>query len=115
VAQCGGAGNLASVITVLAGIGDGWTGPRTYPTPDETRARLETAGFAGPTCWLNEESPEFESRDAVAAFLRTVVLWPHLERLPPSEHDAFVDLVVGGLPGLTLDYVRLNIVARRGS
>jgi trans-aconitate 2-methyltransferase len=113
VAQCGGAGNLASVTRVVAAIGHGWTGSRTYATPEETVPRLAAAGFVGIRCWLNAETTTFESREALAAFLRTVVLWPHLERLPPGEHDRFVDLVVDRVPGRVLDYVRLNILARQ--
>jgi hypothetical protein len=33
--------------------------------------------------------------------------------MPPSEHDAFVHAVAAGLPEARIDYVRLNIVARR--
>ena len=35
------------------------------------------------------------------------------ERLPPEDRDAFVDEVVARLPGTTIDYVRLNILATR--
>ena len=55
VAQCGGAGNIASVRAVLARIGDGWTGPWTFATPEETRARLERAGFDAIETWLQDE------------------------------------------------------------
>ncbi len=37
VAQFGGAGNVASVMAVLAGIGDGWLGPAHFETPEATR------------------------------------------------------------------------------
>lgn len=114
VAQCGGPGNIASVTDLLGGIGDAWRGPWTYATPAETEQRLAAAGFTGIECWLNDETTHFASSEALEAFLETVVLWPYLERLPEAEREAFIDLVVGRLPGPTLDYVRLNIVARRG-
>jgi trans-aconitate 2-methyltransferase len=114
VAQCGGAGNIDSVRRILAGLADGWRGPWTHAPPAETEARLRAAGFTGVRCWLNDEATAFESREALAAFLRTVVLWPYLERLPDAERDGFVDLVVDRLGGWVLDNVRLNIVARRG-
>ena len=38
----------------------------------------------------------------------------HLERLPATEHDAFVRAVADGLGKPVIDYVRLNITARRG-
>lgn len=62
--------------------------------------------------WLNHEDTTFPSTDALADFLRTVVLWPYTERLPEPERAGFVAEVVGRLPGLVLDDVRLNIVAR---
>ena len=114
VAQCGGAGNLASVRGVLGGIGDDWREPWTYATPAPTEQRLAAAGFTGIECWLNDETTPFASWEELRAFLETVVLWPYLERLPGSEREAFTDHVVGRLPAPTLDYVRLNILARRG-
>jgi trans-aconitate 2-methyltransferase len=48
-------------------------------------------------------------------FLRTVVLGAHVERLPAAERDAFVHAVAERLPEPLIDYVRLNIVARRSS
>ena len=45
--------------------------------------------------------------------MRTVCLGDHLPRLPEDLRDAFTD-VVAGRAGPELDYVRLNINARRG-
>ena len=52
VAQCGGAGNIASVMAALAAVGDGWTGPAHFETPEATEARLAAAGFREVRCWL---------------------------------------------------------------
>lgn len=47
-------------------------------------------------------------------YLRTVCLGPHLQRLAAAEHDRFLDAVAARLGERPLlDYVRLNIVARR--
>ena len=64
-------------------------------------------------CWLTDEPTTFEPGEPLEAYLRTVVLGSHLARLPESEHDAFVRAVAAGLPAPRIDYVRLNIVARR--
>ena len=40
VAQFGGAGNIASVMRVLAAIDDGWLGPTHFETPEATTERL---------------------------------------------------------------------------
>ena len=45
VAQCGGAGNIASVKAVLATIGDGWVGDAHYETPEATADGCARAGF----------------------------------------------------------------------
>ena len=120
-AQCGGAGNVAAVheqalaAGVDAGLADrfaGWGGPWNFATPEETEGRLKAAGFVGVRCWLQTWPVE---PDEPRAYLQTVCLGPHLERLQPDEHERFLDAVMtrlGERP--VLDYVRLNIVARRG-
>ena len=114
VAQCGGAGNIGRVLAVLPEIGDGWRGPWTFATPEETRARLEAAGFTGIETWLNDELETFEPGAPFKEYLRTVVLGAHLERLASdAERDAFIDAVAERLPDATIDYVRLNILATR--
>ncbi len=115
VAQCGGAGNIASIQAVLATIGDGWLGGVHFATPETTADRLQAAGFTDVETWLNEEPTRFEPGEPFATFLRTVVLGNHLARLPADEHDAFVRQVVDRLPEPVIDYVRLNILATRGA
>ena len=62
-------------------------------------------------CWLQTWPVE---PDEPRAYLQTVCLGPHLERLAPDEHERFLDAVMARLGERpTLDYVRLNIVARR--
>jgi len=49
-----------------------------------------------------------------AEYLRTVTLGLHLDRLPTELHDPFLAAVLDRLPDRPeLDYVRLNIDARR--
>jgi trans-aconitate 2-methyltransferase len=115
VAQCGGVGNIASVQRVLATIGDGWLGPVHFEMPLATVERLDAAGFVDIECWLTDEPTPFEPGEPLETYLRTVVLGAHLERLPPDERDAFVHEVAARLPGPLIDYVRLDIVARRSS
>jgi trans-aconitate 2-methyltransferase len=115
VAQCGGVGNVESVMRVLARTGDGWLGSKHYAAPLDTERRLTAAGYVDVECWLTDEPTRFEPGEPFATFLRTVVLGDHLDRLPPSERDAFVKAVVDQLPEPVLDYVRLNITARRAN
>jgi trans-aconitate 2-methyltransferase len=115
VAQCGGMGNIASIERVLATIGDGWLGTAHFETPLATTRRLDVAGFVDVECWLTDEPTRLEAGAPFETFLRTVVLGAHVERLPPDERDAFVHEVVSRLPEPVIDYVRLNILARRAA
>jgi len=113
VAQCGGAGNIASVLAVLATVGDGWLGDKTFATPEATSDRLRRAGFVDIQTWLHPEPTRFDPGEPFETFLRTVILGNHLARLPAAEHDAFVRSVAERLPEPVIDYVRLNILATR--
>lgn len=120
-AQCGGEGNVAGVQAAAlqaaadTGLGHrfaGWPRPWNFAAPGATEARLRAAGFEDVRCWLQSwpVTPE-EPR----AYLQTVCLGPHLERLADDEHERFLDAVMARLGERPLlDYVRLNIVAGRG-
>jgi trans-aconitate 2-methyltransferase len=119
VAQCGGRGNVASIAAAARAVGErppfaahlrDWTGPWNFAGPEETRERLERAGFDVERVWLND-SPQRppDTRE----YLRTVTLGAHLDRLPADLRDAYLDAVVAELgPEPVHDYVRLNLVAR---
>ena len=113
VAQCGGAGNIAAIQRVMATIGDGWLGTVHFETVLATTGRLDAAGYVDIECWLTDEPTRLEAGEPFETYLRTVVLGERLERLPPEEHDAFVAAVAAGVGEPLIDYVRLNIVARR--
>lgn len=114
VAQCGGAGNIASVRAALHRVqpaapdGERWD----FSTPEDARMRLERAGFVDVETWLTEEPTNYTNRADLESFLKTVVLWPFLEGRLAAEHDGFVTQVASELPAMTLDYVRLNLRAR---
>ncbi len=119
-AQCGGEGNVAAMHETalaaaedagLAARFDGWPRPWNFASPEQTAQRLRRAGFEDVECWLQAWPVEpGEPR----VYLETVCLGPHLERLGADEHDRFLDAVMSRLGERpTLDYVRLNMVARR--
>jgi trans-aconitate 2-methyltransferase len=128
VAQCGGEGNIARATratrAVMArepfrGYFRGWQDDKNYADARTTRIRLEAAGFEEVKTWLHGEAAAFGSVDELARFLATVVLGGHLERLSEGEREPFAAAVaeeitaVGGSP--LLDYVRLNIDARKAA
>ena len=67
--------------------------------------------------WLEASPQRFDDAAAMAAFARTVVLSRHVAALPDAERDPFVDAVVDAVRDAegdyALDYVRLNMDARK--
>jgi trans-aconitate 2-methyltransferase len=121
VAQCGGAGNvdnlhgkvgeLAAEYPEFGKYFEGWDGPWNFATPAATAQRLGAAGFTDVDAWLERKDVEPPNP---REFLRVVCLGHHLDRLPEELREPFVDMVRerAGTP-LELDYVRLNIDARK--
>jgi trans-aconitate 2-methyltransferase len=120
VVQCGGAGNIERFHGILFEVADeepfreyigGWKGPWNFATPAESAAWLSSAGFVDAECWLEERPVE---PDEPEAFIRTVCLGHHLERLPDELKPRLVERMMARAPEpLVLDYVRLNIDARK--
>lgn len=113
VAQYGGAGNLDSVGALLAPRGLGWPA-WAFESAQSAAASLAGAGFVEAETWLNPEATKFASREELSAFLSTVVLRTYLDATPEPVRAPLLDEVLDGLGTLELDYVRLNVVARRG-
>jgi trans-aconitate 2-methyltransferase len=119
-AQCGGQGNIAELQNALLSLeGDERFSPylRTLPrtwnfaSVAATETRLERAGFEAVRCWL-EDAPT--TPDDPRAFLASSVVPVHLDHLPEGLRDVFLDALLESAPSpLTLNYVRLNISARR--
>ena len=120
VAQCGGQGNVERFHEAARVVGErepyapyltGWDGPWNFAGPEETTTRLERAGFVDARCWLQ---PWPVTPDDPTGYLRSVCLGYHVERLPEALRASYVRDVEAELGGVVeLDYVRLNIEARR--
>src|SRR6266566_3896781 len=111
-AQCGGAGDTERLANVLRDLGYDLVEDKLFAGADETRSRLERAGFDRIECWLHDE-PTPIPRDDLELYLRTICLGSVLERIPAEERDDVVRRAADRLPDGTIDYVRLNIRARR--
>jgi trans-aconitate 2-methyltransferase len=120
LAQCGGRGNIERFRKLADELArspqwghyfDGWSGVWNYATAEETAARLQRAGFIDVNTWLQERPTELSDG---RSFISTVCLVRHLDRIPAERRDAFVDDLLAryGEP-VVLDYVRLNMTARR--
>jgi trans-aconitate 2-methyltransferase len=120
VAQCGAAGNIVSVLRAANDAAalprwaprfEGWTRPNLYATAEDTATRLSAAGFVDIDCWLE---PNPVQPDEPREYLSTIVLGAHVQQVDEGERDAFLDDVLARLPApVIVDYVRLNIDARR--
>lgn len=120
VAQCGGEGNVSSFVLLSRAVSReppfashlaGLAAPTYFASATDTESRLRSAGFDRVRCWLEPKSvvPP-EPRE----FLRSVCLGAVLETLPEDLRGEFVDAVAARMPDPpVLDYVRLNISARR--
>jgi trans-aconitate 2-methyltransferase len=118
VAQCGGTGNTAELVSAARDVGDrepfsahlgGWPGPWNFVGPDETAARLRAAGFSEVSAWLVERPAPYED---LREWLGANALTAHLERLPGDLRAPFVDAVADRLgPDPEIAYIRLNIDA----
>jgi trans-aconitate 2-methyltransferase len=113
VAQFGGEGNIESIRAILASTGDGWLGPAHFESVPDTIRRLEAAGFTDVRAWLHPELTPIEPGEPLLTYLRTVILGAHLDRLPEDQREPFVRQVAGRMPTPLIDYVRLNMDARR--
>ena len=111
-AQCGGRGNIASVEAALRDMGESFEGRKHFAGPEETRERLERTGFADIETWLQDEPTPLDSND-LEPYLATVALGDHVDGMSHVERRAFAHEVAIRLPTSAIDYVRLNITARR--
>jgi trans-aconitate 2-methyltransferase len=121
-AQYGGYGNVERFHEAASEVGSsgpfaehlsGWVGPWNFTTDEQARGWLEDAGFVDVRAWLGEwpMTPR-EPRD----YIRTVCLGHHLQKLPEELRGPYVDAVADRIGDpMEIDYVRLNISARRAA
>jgi trans-aconitate 2-methyltransferase len=111
-AQCGGAGNIVSIETALRGLGQDSLGRKHFADTTETAVRLERAGFTDVEVWLHEEPTDLDPDD-LEPYLAAICLGDHVEAMDDDERRRFVHEVAARMPAPRIDYVRLNIRARR--
>lgn len=115
VAQCGAEGNIARVLAAVRSLGVERVGTWVYASARDTSRRLRAAGFVDLQVWTHDEPTAIEPGEPLLDFLQTVCLREHLAVLSPAERRPFVAAVAAAMPEPVLDYVRLNIVARRAA
>lgn len=129
LAQCGGAGNIDRFLTRAATVSqkspyDQFVGAYrhswTYADPATTARRLKAAGFLEIETGLELAPTRFENETQFVEFASKVILHRLLEHFPEEEMRRGFMQEVAALaaqddPPYELDYVRLNLRARKSS
>ena len=126
LAQCGGGSNLerfrARTTELMkaprfAPYFENWVRLWEYPGPELTADRLKRAGFSEINTALEPAPTLLPNDETFRRFIATVILHPHLKRLPAELHSDFLSPLVEqaskDTPAFLLDYCRLNIFARK--
>ena len=125
-AQCGGRGNIESVVTAIEDVAararyatplGGFRRRWRFASAEATAARLRHAGLVDVETWLEPAPVRLPVGGPAERFMRACVLRLHLQRLPDELGEAMLAEVASLLADdegiATLDYVRLNLRARR--
>ena len=112
-AQCGAHGNIDRLLAVAHSVGLDRTSAWEYAPADVTRARLEAAGFVDVQVWTHEEPTRFDDRAQLVEFLETVCFGEAVAFMDDDERRQLMGEVADAMPEPVIDYVRLNILARR--
>jgi trans-aconitate 2-methyltransferase len=110
-AQCGGEGNLRRHLELAyRALGaDRATYPTHFASAEASLQRLRAAGFDPARAWLKDAPTPFPDEESFRTFIAHVTLRTVVAELG-ERAGAFLDRVVqDSSPGLTLDYVRLEL------
>jgi trans-aconitate 2-methyltransferase len=126
VAQCGGGPNIKRLRDRVKALTstemfrryfEGWREIATYSMPDEISLQMQKAGFENVLTGLEEAPVAMDSEASYRNFLATMILHPHLQRLPDDLREQFLDHLVlqsaQDRPPWVLDYWRLNLSGRK--
>ena len=110
--QCGGEGNAAAMIEAVRDQGVETAGAFHMAGVEETTRRLTDNGFEDIEAWLQPQTIAFETRADMLDYIVTPYLRP-ATGLADRELYRLADGVVDRLGVLAIDYVRLNVTARK--
>lgn len=126
-AQCGGGANLARLRSraqqlmrspEFAPHFAGFEDTREYASAEQTVERLRAAGFEQAEAWLEPAPATFATRERFREFIGKVNLHKYVARLEDGALsarflDAMAEQAAGDDPPFTLDYLRMNLRARK--
>lgn len=111
--DCGGRGNIAAVTRAIEAVAgpdpDAWE----FADVADTERALRDAGFTDIWVQLRPDPLRLDGPDQLHAYLATVVLGAHLDGMTAEDGTRFVHDVAAHLEEPVLDYVRLEVTARR--
>lgn len=110
--QCGGEGNVEVAMAAVRAAGVETAGAFHMAGVEETTRRLEANDFIDIEAWLQPHPIAFESREEMLDYMVTPWLRP-ATGLPDEELYRVAGAAADRLDSLSLDYVRLNVTARR--
>ncbi len=128
IAQCGGGKNIARLLARAHRLMEpppyaqyfaGHKSPWEYSDAETAALRLKNAGFEQIETSLEEAPTPFPSAPEFHQFVENVILRHHLQRIPDaSVREEFMTKLTSEFandnPPFLIDYVRLNLKARRG-
>ena len=112
-AQCGAHGNIERLLAAVRKVGGERKGTWMYATPEDTRRRLEQSGFTDIEVWTHPEPTPIDPGEPLETYLATVCLRAHVADMDDEARHDFLSKVVAAMDEPVIDYVRLNISARR--
>ena len=118
IAECGGFGNIARAswaFKAVTGIKAGTTNVWNFATADETTHNLVAAGFEEIDVSLIDDPVRFPSSEEHEAFLATVIFGAQLEAIDPAFRVTTIQQISMAIGGNLVDYVRLQLSARKRS
>jgi trans-aconitate 2-methyltransferase len=113
VAQCGAEGNVEGVVHAARAVGFEGVNAWHFASAAETAERLQRCGFTDIRVWTHPEPTRFADEEAFLEFLETACLGQFLAALRPEQRRRLAVRVAAAMDEPVIDYVRLNIVARR--
>jgi trans-aconitate 2-methyltransferase len=113
VVQCGAEGNVERVVRAARLVGLENVGSWHFASTGATTRRLLRSGFTDVRVWTHPEPTSFPDEEALVEFLETGCLAAHLSALSAAQRRDVAERVATAMEEPVIDYVRLNIVARR--
>lgn len=125
--ECGGHGNLEKILSLIFKIIQsdqfkanfaGWKQPWFFPRPEYTKSLLLDIGFRDIQVYLSDETMVYPDLESFMLFVKTVIMKPFADHLGDSKKDQFFEAFLNEIKlhsnnGWVLDYVRLDISARK--